>query len=98
MGSLKDAAKAYENTNIKNISDLDVINVDVDIQEETKTNSAGETYVQKFIVVDGEKYRVPITVLSTLKEILVKKPDLKTFCVSRVGTTKDDTKYTVIPL
>lgn len=98
MTSLKEAAEEFESTSIKNISELKEVSVDIDVQEETKTNAAGESYIQKFIVVGKEKYRVPVTVISSLKEIMERKPNMKSFCVSRVGTTKEDTKYTVIPL
>lgn len=98
MGSIKEAAKEYEPNTFKNVSVLESIDVDAEVKEEKKQNSEGEDYTVKYIEVDGEKYRVPFTVLRDLKSILTKKPDLKSFCVSRVGTTKEDTKYTVIPL
>ena len=98
MTSIKTAAQEYETSAMQNISVLDSVSVDVDVKEETRENSAGESYKVNFIEVEGVKYRVPFTVIKNLKSILAKKPALKTFCVSRQGTTKDDTTYTVIPL
>ncbi len=98
MGNLKDAAEAYEKTSMKNISELDVVKVGAEMKTETLTNSDGEDYKVDYIEVDGVKYRVPAPVKGDLKAILTKKPGLTEFCVSRVGTTKEDTKYTTIPL
>jgi len=48
--------------------------------------------------VNGERYRIPSTVLGGLKEILEEKPNMKKFKVKRKGTTKTDTSYTIIQL
>lgn len=49
------------------------------------------------IVVDGEDYRMPTSVLKNLKAILVEKPELKEFKVSKSGEGLK-TAYTVITL
>lgn len=68
------------------------------LQLETGTNAeTQEPYEYNFIEVNGEKYRVPDSVLNNLKAILEKKPNLKTFCVTKSGEGRL-TKYTVIPL
>ena len=95
---LKQTAQEFEVNTMKNVAELALVSVDVELKEEQKENSMGESYVVKYFEQNGEKYRVPFTVLKNLKAILEKKPGLKTFCVSRSGTTKEDTKYTVIPL
>lgn len=98
MGSIADEAKNYERTGMSNISELSSIDVSNEIIEEERTNSAGEKYTVKFIVVDAKEYRMPATVLEQLKEQLEENPKLATFKVKRKGTTKEDTSYTVIPL
>ena len=98
MVSIKETAQAYEPSTMKNISDLDMVSTDLDVQEETKENAQGESYLVRFVVINDEQYRMPFTVIKDLKAILEKKPDLKSFCVSRTGTTKEDTRYQTIPL
>jgi len=97
MSSIKETAEQFESNSMKNISELATVSVDLDLKEEKKTGGDGE-YTVQYIEVDGEKYRVPFTVISSLNSILSKKPDIESFCVSRKGTTKEDTRYTVIPL
>jgi len=98
MTSIKEAAQNLETSTMKNISELSEVDVNADLLEETRNTADGEEYKVKYILVDGEKYRVPASVLFSLKSILEKKPDLKKYAVARVGTTKEDTRYTVIPL
>lgn len=98
MGNLKQEANDYEPETYKNISELSSISVDVDVLTETKKDKDGKDYTAKYFLYEGEKVRVPTSVLSALKEILEEKPTLKNFKVKRKGTTKEDTRYTVIPL
>jgi len=96
--NIKQAAEQFEPNTMKNVSELALVPVDIELKEETRENTKGESYIIKFFELDGETYRVPFTVLKDLKTILEKKPTLKHFCVARSGSTKEDTKYTVIPL
>lgn len=96
--NIKEAAKAYEPTTTKNISELEEVSVDCEIKTETGVTNDGKEFKYDYIVVNGEKYRVPVTVKRDLKMVLERKPDLKSFSVGRTGSTKEDTRYTVIPL
>ena len=98
MGSFKQEANDYEPQGYKNISELKSIDIDVVILEETNTDSNDKEYTVKYVEVEGLKYRVPVSVLSNLKDILEENPELKAFKVKRKGTTKEDTRYTVIAL
>ena len=98
MTSLSEFAKTYEPQTTKNIADLKEVDVSLQLEDREGTDSKGITFKYKVIVVDGEEYRVPASVIGNLKVILSKKPTLKKFSVARQGTKKDDTKYTVIPL
>ena len=49
------------------------------------------------IVIDGEDYRVPVSVLKSLKAILEARPEVKNIKVSKTGEGLK-TEYTVIPL
>jgi len=98
MGSLKQNAENYTSSKMRNVSELENVEVDNAVMVEEKTRSDGTTYIAQYIVVDGEQYRVPDSVLAQLKEILEEKPKLKSFKVKRKGTTKEDTKYTIVTL
>ena len=97
--NLKDEAKAHIDKPrpvlMKNIADLDHIPIDIEIYDGSGTDKAGRTFEYKFIELNGEKYRVPVSVISQLKTALEFNPDLKEFTVKRTGTTKDDTRYRV---
>lgn len=98
MTSISEFAKSYEPQTTKNISDLKEVDVNLQLEDRTGNDSKGIEFKYKVIVVNGEDYRVPSSVIGNLKVILNKKPNLKKFSVARQGTKKDDTKYTVIPM
>jgi len=96
--TLKQEAEEYEvPTKTRNIAELSKVSVDVVIEDDNFTNKEGEEVKQKVIVLDGEKYRVPVSVLNNLKVILEDNPNMKTFKVRKTGEGMD-TRYTVIPL
>ena len=100
MGTIKSEAQAYKPKATKNIADLPAVTTDLQIEDDSfEVEKDGKTKVvkTKVIVIDGEKYRCPDSVLRDLKSILEEKPDLKTFKVKRSGSGLD-TSYTVIPL
>ncbi len=97
MGTLKDESLAYEPKAIKNIVELEAVSIDFEVYEETKINDEGKEYINKYIDINGEKYRVPASVLAEIKEILTVKPDFKTFKVTKTGEGLK-TKYKVIQL
>jgi len=92
MANLKEEAQGYEPKHIRNISELKAISIDVEVFTETEVE-----FPYKYIVVNGERYKMPLTIIADLKEVLEEKPDLKDFKVKRVGEGKN-TKYTLITL
>lgn len=98
METLKQAAKAYEPQITKNISDLEQVSVDIEITEETHPKKEGGEFTQNVIEVDGEKYRVPRSVLKSIKLILEKLPDITHIGVIKSGEGKLNTTYQVIPM
>lgn len=98
MTSLNEFAKGYTPQVTKNISDLKEVETSAPIEDREGKDKNGNIFKYKVIVVGGEDYRVPSSVIRSLKAILERKPTLKKFSVAKQGTTKDDTKYTVIPL
>lgn len=102
MAKISEYVKDYESSaKTKNIAELQSVSTDLElVDDEFEFTKNGETKIvkQKVIVVDGEKYRCPIMVIQQLKVILEDNPALKKFKVKKSGSTKDDTKYQVIPL
>ncbi|MHA2019042.1 MAG: hypothetical protein ACTSXY_12310 [Promethearchaeota archaeon] len=94
---LIDEAKEYIAPTTKNIADLKEVDVDLELHDREGKDKDDEKFKYKVIVIDGEEYRVPSSVLGNLKAVLEKKPDLKKFAVSKQGTGMN-TRYTVIPL
>ena len=97
MAKLFEEARDYKPPTTKNIADLDKIPVDVEVEEREFHREDGTAFKIKVIVVDGEEYKVPVSVLKDLKAILAEKPELKEFKVTKTGEGLK-TKYTVITL
>ena len=97
MVTLSEFAKGYEPKKTHNITDLKEIPTNMQIVDDEFTSADGELVKQKVIVLNGEKYRVPVSVIADLKAILEKNPSLTKFSVSKKGTGLQ-TKYTTIPL
>jgi predicted transcriptional regulator len=102
MAKISEVAKNYESTSkTKNIAELDKVSTDLELVRDTfefEKDGQTKTVQQQVIEVEGEKFRVPVTVIQQLKVILEDNPELKNFKVKKSGTTKDDTRYQVIPL
>lgn len=98
MSKISQEALDYKpSTKTKLISDLASVSTDLDLIDD-EFEYDGKTIKQKVIIVKDEKYRVPITVIQQLQVILKDNPNVKEFKVLRSGKTKDDTKYTVVPI
>ena len=97
MATLKEEAQAYEPQQTKNIADLEVVNIDeVNVLEsEEKKDKDGKPFRYKYFVKDGEKYRVPSSVLEEIQSILEVKPKTKFIKVTKSGSGLN-TKYKVI--
>lgn len=104
MTKLTDFAKDFEPASkTKNIADLKEVSTDVDLIDDEfevidKKTNLPKKVKQKVVVIDGEKYRVPSSVIGQLKVILEDNPKILKFKVKRSGTTMDDTRYQVIPI
>jgi len=98
MTTIKEAAQQYTPQHTKNIADLPEVNIEqINLEDRQGTDNKGETFNYKVIVVDGEEYRVPGSVIGSIKGILQKKADLKRVSVSKTGEGMN-TRYTVIPI
>ena len=96
--SIGEHAKEYEPTRMKTIADVEAVSIQqVFFKDESRETQEKEIYKVSYIVVDGEEYRVPNSVLEQLQTMMEEKPEMKTFRVTKKGEGKG-TKYTVIPL
>ena len=96
MATLMESAEAYEPPQSKNIADLDKVSVNLEVLDGRAKDNKGEEFKYKFIEVDGERYRVPGSVLGGLKAIGKKMPHLKYCSVLKDGEGMS-TRYQVIP-
>ena len=93
MGTIKDEAKGYEpKAKVKNISELPAVETNIAVFEDTDAE-----FPYKYVEVNGERYKMPLSVLGSLKAILEENKDLKKFKVKKSGEGME-TRYTVIPL
>ena len=93
MGSIKQEAKDYKsNASVRNISELNSVDVDIAVLDEQNAE-----FPYKYIEVNGERYKMPVSVLKNLQVILLSNPNMKTFQVRKSGKGMD-TSYVVIPL
>lgn len=92
MASLKEEAQNFKAPKLKNIAELNAISVDMEVQEEKDCE-----FPYKFIMVDGERYKIANSVLADMKEILSASPNIKSFKVIKKGEGIK-TNYTLIPL
>jgi hypothetical protein len=98
MASIKESAKAYQPKKTKNIAELEVVNIDtIQVEERSGVNAEGKEFSYKVALIAGEEYRVPESVLGSIKTIIEAKPSLKTVRVIKKGQGMN-TEYTVIPL
>ncbi|KKK40639.1 hypothetical protein LCGC14_3018650 [marine sediment metagenome] len=97
MATLREEAQAYEPPQTKNIADLEEARTDLEVEEREGMNNDGKKFSYKVVVLNGEDYRVPASVLKSLKAILEDKPELQRFKVKKSGEGLK-TEYVVIPL
>ena len=102
MTTLGEFAQTYEPKKTKNISELSEIPIDLQLENDEFMGTDFETgeaklVKQKVVILNGEKYKVPFTVITDLQAILKQNPNLKKFNVVKKGSGKA-TKYTVIPI
>jgi hypothetical protein len=98
MVNLKESAKAYQPKKTRNIAELEVVNIDqIIVEARDGVNDDGKVFNFIVAIIGNEEYRVPSSVLGSIKTILEAKPNLKTIRVIKKGQGMN-TEYTVIPL
>jgi len=97
MANLRETSQEYEPKKTLNIADLDIVSLDVPMTKVSGTNQEGKDYEFHVAEVEGNKYRVPVSVIEAIKTISETKPELKNVKVVKKGTGMS-TEYTVVPL
>jgi hypothetical protein len=97
MVKLSEMAKDYVSPKTKNIADLEKVSVDIELKDESFLDKDKKTVNIKVAEIDGESYRVPLSVVKQLQTLMKEIPDLKFIKVVAKGTGIN-TDYQVIPL
>ena len=101
MQTIKEAAENYEPKKTANIADLEKFDVSEPFEEREGKDNEGKVFKYNVLVRDEEDYRIPNTVLDTLKGILAAnaKHDkvVTSFSVEKTGEGMS-TKYQVVSL
>ena len=97
MTSLKESAKAFQPKQTLNVADLEAVSVESKVEARTGTDKEGHDFAYQVVIVGGNEYRVPSSVLADIKTLIEAKPTLKTVKVIKKGTGMA-TKYSVIPM
>lgn len=98
MAKLKEEAQAYEPQQAKNIAELEIVDINLEVKESQEFETdEGKKFKYKYVEFEGDKYRVPNTVLEQLKGLLEERPKMTKFRVKKSGSGLN-TKYQVIPI
>ena len=101
MATLKEIAQAYEPKHTLNIADLEKFDVSETIEEREGKDNDGKTFRYNVLIRDEKEYRVPNTVLETIKGILEANAkhgkEVTIFSVEKTGEGMN-TKYQVVSL
>lgn len=97
MATLKESAMVFVPQQTKNIAELNEVPLDIVLFDGEGTDDNGKTFTYKYAELNGEKYRVPGSVIGQLKTQLEANPNLSKCKVKKEGSGLN-TRYTVIPL
>jgi len=92
MANIKEEAQEYEPKQIKNIAELSSIPTDLEVHKDLEAE-----FPYKYVILSDERYKIPVSVIASLKSILEENPNLKKFKVKKTGEGLK-TSYTTIPL
>ena len=98
MATLKELAKVFVPKQTKNIADLPKCSVDCEVNNTgIGIDNEGKEFKYSYVLLNGDEYRVPASVIGQLKDLLEENPELKSFKVKKSGEGLK-TRYTIIPL
>ena len=96
MASIGQEAINYEPPQTKNIAELEKIDILLPLIDGEGKDKDGEVFKYKYLEVEGEKYRVPGSVLGGIKAVLKKMPHVTHVTVDKEGMGMN-TRYHVMP-
>lgn len=101
MATLKDEALAYEPKQTHNIADLEKFDISEPVETRTGIKDNGQEYQYYVLMRDGEEYRVPNSVMDTVKNLIQANAkhgkEIKYLSVDKTGEGMKS-KYSVITL
>jgi hypothetical protein len=92
--TLKEEAQEYVPKQTLNVADLDKVDLSWKTEDREGTDSEGNSYKYKVIVINEQEYRVPNSVIEKIQQMLDLKPDLQFVKVEKSGSGLG-TKYSV---
>ena len=96
MANVKEAAKDWKPTQTKNVSELEYLDLELELFEQIAIDKDGKEFKYRFVEVDGDCYRVPYKVIGDIKEILQVNPKTQKVKVLKRGEGIK-TNYTTLP-
>lgn len=101
MQTLKEAAENYEPPKTLNIADLESFDISEPIEEREGKDKDNKTFKYYALVRDEEDYRIPNSVMKTIKNLLAANEkhgkEIKTLTVEKSGEGMN-TSYQVLTL
>ena len=77
------------------VTDLEMLPVNIEIEEANGEDKDGKEYTYHFVTLNGQKYRIPNSVITQIGVILSVMPKIQNVNVSKTGTGLN-TRYQVI--
>ena len=84
--TLKETAKDYVPKRTLNVTDLDRVDLSFPMEDRVGTTKEGKDFDYQVMVINGQEYRVPATVLEEIQKILKLKPETKFVKVTSTGS------------
>jgi len=85
MTNLREEAKAFEPKKTLNVADLEALSLETKIEDRTGKDKEGKEFKYKVVVILGEDYRIPTSVIEQIQALLDAVPTLKTVKVNKKG-------------
>ena len=97
MTNLKETAKEYVPKQTLNVTDLESLPLNLEVEDGEGMDKDGKPFEYKFVVIDGQDYRVSNKVLEDIQTLLTAKPTLEKVKVTKTGSGVA-TRYKVVAL
>lgn len=92
MTSLKEEAENYKPTTIKNVADLEYVDISMQVLSENECE-----FPYKYILSNGERYKINNSVIADINGLLLNSPGFTKFKIVKKGEGMK-TKYQTIPI